>query len=137
MKNVTILVITILIVNLFSGCPKTVPNKRVVETVVNAFKLEFEKDQKRYNCYVRGFDYDESSNSITCLQGTADKEKYAADARRIRDDVTIKFIGVIDNNYEQFINDLQNRRAITNFLGDITELSLSTAIGITNCQRDL
>ena len=121
----------------FFRLSKTVPNKRVVETVVNAFKLEFEKDQKRYNCYVRGFDYDESSNSITCLQGTADKEKYAADARRIRDDVTIKFIGVIDNNYEQFINDLQNRRATTNFLGDITELSLGTAIGITNGQRAL
>ena len=43
MKNITILIITIFIVNLFTGCPKTTPNKKVVETIVNTFTTEFKK----------------------------------------------------------------------------------------------
>src|SRR5438105_15898765 len=68
---------------------------------------------------------------------TTDKAPYADDARRIRDDITDRFIRVIDRNSEQFTNDLQNRRATTNFLGDITELSVGAAIGITNGERVL
>ena len=66
-----------------------------------------------------------------------DKPAYAADARRIRDDIVSRFVRVIDSNYEQFTNDLQNRRTTTNFLGDITELGVGTAVGITNGERAL
>lgn len=153
MKKITTLILIIIFVNLFTGCPKTIPNKQVVDSIVKTYKTQFTKDQIRYNCYVRGlgvnerFDMKEPSKikessetideDVSCKTDGVDKPKYAADARRIRDDVASRFIRVIDNNYEQFANDLQNNRATTNFLGDVTELGVGTAIGITNGERVL
>lgn len=163
MKKLATLTITIIIVSLFTGCPVTVPNKpnkKVVKTIVNNFTTEFRKDELRYECYVRGYEYNEETllanverdklskprggrtdteeeKTAVCRKDTVDKSKYATDAKRIRDNVVSRFIRVIDSNYEQFINDLQNHRSTTNFLGDVTELGLGTAVGVTNGERVL
>ena len=144
MKKV-ILFLLICTVLMATGCPTTMPNKKVISIIVNRYRTDFEDDQLRYNCYVRGYeDTQPLSHSRPCKEvdssGQAippDKARYADDARRIRDDVTDRFVRVIDSNYEQFANDLQNHRATTNFLGDITELGVGAAIGITNGERVL
>ncbi len=135
MKKLFIIVLILYAVVFLTGCPKNTPDKKTVETVVNSIAADFNKDQKRYDCYVRGFDYNESGDSITCNQTTSDVEKYQSQAKRIRNDVIDRFAGVIDYNYEQFANDIQTRRSTTSFLADITELGVGSAIGITNGER--
>lgn len=137
MKKITLPLI-ICIVLMLTACPRNAPDRRVIDAIIASYTSEFRSDQLRYDCYVRGYDFSGSGDSITCVTGVApDKPKFADDARRVRDAVTSRFLRVIDSNFEQFANDLQNRRATSNFLGDITELGLGAATGISNGERVL
>src|SRR3954462_12378626 len=58
-----------------------------------------------------------------------------ANARIYRNELIYQVLQLIDDNYNQFENDLFNSRATGNIAGDFLELGLSAATGITNGER--
>ena len=58
-----------------------------------------------------------------------------AKAQLYRNELVYQVLQLIDDNYNQFENDLFNSRATGNIAGDMLELGLSAATGITNGER--
>lgn len=58
-----------------------------------------------------------------------------ARAQIYRNELIYQVLQLIDDNYNQFENDLFVRRATSNVAGDLTELGIAAATGITNGER--
>ncbi|HAF12345.1 MAG TPA: hypothetical protein DHU55_05985 [Blastocatellia bacterium] len=83
-------------------------------------------------------------NRIAKLTDLADKYDSAVDAggevnlgkaKIYRNELIYQVLQLVDDNYNQFENDLFVGRATTNVAGDLTELGIAAATGITNGER--
>ena len=58
-----------------------------------------------------------------------------ARAKLFRNEIIYQVLQLVDDNYNQFENDLFNKRATANVAGDMLELGIAAATGITNGER--
>lgn len=119
-----------------TGCPKYRPqvdfnNEASFRSKINA---HLANEQKRYQCYRDGMNYQENNDVISCTGTVSDGE---AKARIIRNELLSDALSYIDDAYGDFKNGLAAGRDRTNFVADLVELGTSAAIGITNGERPL
>jgi len=108
------------IVVMATGCPKT---RTTMPSAIKDKLIQREADQ----LVSLATNYDAAIASGTA----ADLGK----AQLYRNELMHLGIMLIDDNYNQFENDLFVKRAKSNVAGDLTELGLSAATGITNGER--
>jgi hypothetical protein len=105
-----------------TGCPKGpskqfpgVKNSKSLVTNVNSY---ITTAQNNYNAAI-----------------TADPTDANGTAQRIRNDVIDDVLAVIDDNYNDYISNIEERRSRTDFLLDVIELGTGAATGITKGER--
>jgi hypothetical protein len=108
------------VVGLATGCPKT---RTTMPSAIGDKLIQKEADQ----LVTLANNYDTAIASGTA----ADLGK----AQLYRNELMHVGILLIDDNYNQFENDLFVKRATTNVAGDLTELGVAAATGITNGER--
>jgi hypothetical protein len=145
MKKLTFFVLLAVVVTFSTGCPKRLVNikpstkfnkKDTFAANANAY---LKSAQIAYDCSVRGYNYQMAADgAVRCYDGANapnDKTAGLITARYIRDSVIEDSLTVVDDNYSDFINDLQLGRATSNFVADVIEIGTSAAIGISKGER--
>jgi hypothetical protein len=72
-------------------------------------------------------------NAIVNKDGVTEKDKEKA--KRIRNDAIEMALAVIDDNYTDFITNIETRRSRADFLLDVIELGMGAATGISKGER--
>jgi hypothetical protein len=110
-----ITLLLIVVVAFATGCPsKPSSNMSDPNTFVSRVNKKLETEQNLYNAAI-------------------DTDKNLA--KRIRNDAIETALAIIDDNYTDFISNIETRRAKTDFLLDIIELGTGAATGISKGER--
>jgi len=105
-------------------------------TFVSQVNRHLDEPQKRYDCSARGFSYTVGTDGKASCSTTIDTNA-SNEAKRIRNDALEDVLGILDDNYTDFITDLETKRSRANFIADGLELIASGAVGITKGERPI
>ena len=151
MKIISFLLLFCMVVML-TACPKglysTRPSTKLgQDKLVNMVNTFLANRQQAYYCAINGVDptfsiSTEAKDFGITYQCAASASVTTAKpnlnlAKRIRNEVLENGITAVDGTYDDFINNLNNGRATTNFVADVIDLGVGAAVGITKGERAL
>jgi len=132
----SMLLIAVALSTLFlTGCPNR-PKVKFDNNFVSQINQHLAEQQIRYECSARKHTYTVSSAGTTCNEAST-FEGGPEEARRIRNDVIEDAVAILDDNYTDFITNIETRRARTDFIADVIELGTAATIGITKGERPI
>lgn len=120
--RILLLPILIAVVILTTACPqgpsKQFPNTKNSKSLVQNINEYLTKVQKSFDDAI-----------------VKDPTDTTGEARRIRNDALDSVLAVIDDNYTNYISDIETRRSSTDFVLDVIDLGTGVATGITKGER--
>ena len=114
--------ILVAVVTLTTACPqgpsKQFPNTKNSKSLVQNINEYLKKVQNSFDDAI-----------------VKDPTDATGEARRIRNDALDSVLAVIDDNYTNYISDIETRRSSTDFVLDVIDLGTGVATGITKGER--
>jgi hypothetical protein len=123
--------VLIAVVAFATGCPNKPSKNFESNELVNNINAYLGNVQREADCYARSRTYDFSSKSCSSTSNPGGP----AEAEIIRNQALDKALAVMDDNYSDFINNIETRRSRWGFIADVIDLGAGAATGIAKGER--